>query len=210
MHMSHMKRDRFLSYWLCDTWTLKIKKEHDMHNQTSGIHQKWGFNSQQSKGKGQMLPFASKLVNDICTLFIKCKAIWYSDWNPARMTVQLCNLGYSRLTEPVKVRCLDQCSKMQFITFQNFHIQTWFSQFLWFFSLKCWFKGQMISRIHLILPNAYKLMCFDRNINGNRDVKFLECDKWSLHWYKNLTLVCGLNYYTVKCSVRGSVTKGHV
>ena len=77
---------------------------------------------------------------------------------------------------------------MQFITFQNFHIQTWFSQFLWFFSLKCWFKGQMISRIHLILPNAYKLMCFDRNINGNRDVKFLECDKWSLHWYKNLTL----------------------
>ena len=88
-----------------------------------------------------------------------------------------------------KVRCLYQCSKMQFITFQNFHIQTWFSQFLWFFSLKCWFKGQMISRIHLILPNAYKLMCFDRNINGNRDVKFLECDKWSLHWYKNLTLV---------------------
>ena len=51
MHMSHMKRDRFLSYWLCDTWTLKIKKEHDMHNQTSGIHQKWGFNSQQSKAK---------------------------------------------------------------------------------------------------------------------------------------------------------------
>ena len=93
---------------------------------------------------------------------------------------------YLKLT---KVRCLYQCSKMQFITFQNFHIQTWFSQFLWFFSLKCWFKGQMISRIHLILPNAYKLMCFDRNINGNRDVKFLECDKWSLHWYKNLTLV---------------------
>ena len=90
---------------------------------------------------------------------------------------------------PTKVRCLYQCSKMQFITFQNFHIQTWFSQFLWFFSLKCWFKGQMISRIHLILPNAYKLMCFDRNINGNRNVKFLECDKWSLHWYKNLTLV---------------------
>ena len=74
MHMSHMKRDRFLSYWLCDTWTLKIKKEHDMHNQTSGIHQKWGFNSQQSKGKGQMLPFASRVVNDICILFIKREA----------------------------------------------------------------------------------------------------------------------------------------
>ena len=24
--------------------------------------------------------------------------------------------------------------------------------------------------------NEYKLMCFDRNINGNGDVKFLECD----------------------------------
>ena len=95
--------------------------------------------------------------------------------------------GLSEIT--YKVSFFYQCSKMQFITFQNFHIQTWFSQFLWFFSLKCWFKGQMISRIHLILPNAYKLMCFDRNINGNRDVKFLECDKWSLHWYENLTLV---------------------
>ena len=31
----------------------------------------------------------------------------------------------------------------------------------------------MMSEIHLSLPNAYKLMCFDRNINGNRDVKFL-------------------------------------
>ena len=30
-----------------------------------------------------------------------------------------------------------------------------------------------MSRIHLSLPNAYTLMCFDRNINGNRDVKFL-------------------------------------
>ena len=31
----------------------------------------------------------------------------------------------------------------------------------------------MVSRIDLSRPNAYKLMCFDRNINGNRDVKFL-------------------------------------
>ena len=31
----------------------------------------------------------------------------------------------------------------------------------------------MMSKIHLSLPNAYKLMCFDRNVNGNRDVKFL-------------------------------------
>ena len=26
------------------------------------------------------------------------------------------------------------------------------------------------------LPNAYKLLCFDRNINGNRDFEFLEYD----------------------------------
>ena len=93
-----------------------------------------------------------------------------------------------KVTEFAKVSFFLQCSKMQLITFQNFHIQTCFSQFLWFFSLKCWFKGQMMSKIHLSLPNAYKLMCFDRNVNGNRDVKFLECDKWSLHWYENLTL----------------------
>ena len=34
----------------------------------------------------------------------------------------------------------------------------------------------MMSRIHLGLRNEYKLMCSDRNINGNRDVNFLECD----------------------------------
>ena len=34
-----------------------------------------------------------------------------------------------------------------------------------------------ISRIHLKdLPDTYKLLCFDRNINENNDVKFLECD----------------------------------
>ena len=29
---------------------------------------------------------------------------------------------------------------------------------------------------HLGLPNAHKLMCFDRNINGNMDFKFLGWD----------------------------------
>ena len=53
---------------------------------------------------------------------------------------------------------------------------------------QCWFKGQIISRIHLSLPNAYKLMCFDRNINGNRDIKFFEWYYWSLHSRKNLIL----------------------
>ena len=44
-------------------------------------------------------------------------------------------------------------------------------------------------RIHLILTNAYKLMCFDRNINGNRDVKFLECDYLLVRACMKLTLV---------------------
>ena len=69
----------------------------------------------------------------------------------------------------IKVSFFVYCAKMQLITLQNFNTQTCFSQFLWFFSLKCWFKGQW-------MPNSYKLMSFDRNINGNRDVKFLECD----------------------------------
>ena len=77
---------------------------------------------------------------------------------------------------------------MQIIPLQNFIIKTCFIQFLWFIRLKCWFKGQIISRIHLSLPNAYKLMCFDRNINVNRDDKFYEWDYWSLHWWKKLTL----------------------
>ena len=47
----------------------------------------------------------------------------------------------------------------------------------------------MMSRIHLSLPNAYKLMCFDKNINGNGDDKFFEWDYWSLHWPRKLTLV---------------------
>ena len=74
---------------------------------------------------------------------------------------------------------------MQLITLQNFNIQTCFSKFLWFFH---WFKDQIISRIHLILPNAHKLMCFDRNINGNRDVKFLKCDYLLVQRCVNLTL----------------------
>ena len=73
----------------------------------------------------------------------------------------------------VKVSFFLQCTKMLLITLQNYNIQTCFSQFLWFFSLKCWFKDQIISRICLScisLPNTYKMMCFDRNINENRDV----------------------------------------
>ena len=31
-------------------------------------------------------------------------------------------------------------------------------------------------------------MCFDKNINGNRDVKFLECDYLLVQWFVKLTL----------------------
>ena len=41
----------------------------------------------------------------------------------------------------------------------------------------------------LSLTNEYTLMFFDRNINGNRDVKFFEWDYWSLHGRNNLSLI---------------------
>ena len=46
----------------------------------------------------------------------------------------------------------------------------------------------MISKIHLGLPNAYKLICFGRNINGNKDVKFLGCDYLLAQWCVIITL----------------------
>ena len=41
------------------------------------------------------------------------------------------------------------------------------------------------------LPNAYKLMCFNKNVNGNRDVKFLECDYLLVHFNIQLTYQSG-------------------
>ena len=70
------------------------------------------------------------------------------------------------ITGLTKVSFFDLCNKMQIIPIKKFNIQTCFFQFLWFFRLKCWFQGQLIPRIHLILPNAYTQMYFDRNING--------------------------------------------
>jgi hypothetical protein len=54
----------------------------------------------------------------------------------------------------------------------------------------------MIPRIHLILPNAYKLMCFDGNINENRNVRSLECDYLLVQWCMELTLVKSCEYVT--------------
>ena len=81
-----------------------------------------------------------------------------------------------------------QCSKMQLISFKKIIIKTCFIQFLWFFRLKCWLKGRIISRIHLSLPKEYKLMYFSRNNVGYRDDKFFEWYYLSLQWPKKLTL----------------------
>ena len=86
---------------------------------------------------------------------------------------------------------------MQLIPHKKINIKTCSIQFLWFFRLKCLLKGHIISRIQLSRPNAYKLMCFDRNFNGNGNVKLYEWDNWSLHRRKNLTLATFLSYYNV-------------
>ena len=104
---------------------------------------------------------------------------------------------------------------MQLITSQNFNIQTCFSHSFWFFSLKCWFKGQIISRLHLGLPNAYKLMCFYRNNNGNMDVKFLRCDYFLVQRCMKLTLEVNLwskkkeNYVANKIVKALKINFGH-
>ena len=51
---------------------------------------------------------------------------------------------------------------------------------LWFWSLECEYKGQIVSKLDLDLLNEYKLMYFDRNHFGNNDGKILECNKWVL------------------------------
>ena len=79
----------------------------------------------------------------------------------------------NKIPRDSKVSFFLQCSKVRLIPLKKFNIQACFFHFLWFFRLKCWFQGQITPRIHLILSNAYTEMCFDRNINGNRDFKIL-------------------------------------
>ena len=94
-----------------------------------------------------------------------------------------------------KVSFFVQRTNMQLITIQNFNIQTYDSHCFWFFSLKCRFKSQIIFRILLSLPNANKLICFDRNIKGNRDVTFLECDYLRVQRCVKLTLPITNKFY---------------
>ena len=86
-----------------------------------------------------------------------------------------------------KVSFFGTCSKMQIIPIKNLNIKKVVPQFLWFFRLKCWFKGQIISRIHLSLPNAYKWCVL---IEKSMEIGMLnfDWDYWSLHWWKKATL----------------------
>ena len=54
---------------------------------------------------------------------------------------------YFKKSKVTKVSFLGLCSKMQIIPIKNLNIKKVVPQFLWFFRLKCWFKGQIISRI---------------------------------------------------------------
>ena len=82
----------------------------------------------------------------------------------------------------------DDATIAEFGTFVQTHKVLVLLQDLEFFRLKCRFKGLLISRIHLSLANAYTLMCFDRNIKGKRDVKFLESDYLLVQRCVKLTL----------------------
>jgi len=66
--------------------------------------------------------------------------------------------------------------------------------------LKSEFKGQIVSKFDLGLLNAYKPMYFGRNINGNRDVKFLECDYLLVQRCVKLTLPIKLQKVSHKIS----------
>ena len=45
-----------------------------------------------------------------------------------------------------------------------------------FSGFKSEFIGPIVSKFYLGLLNAYQVLYFDRNVNGNKDDKFLDCD----------------------------------
>ena len=73
-------------------------------------------------------------------------------WNTADLVI------FPKTSCFVKVSFFVQCIRKQLITLQNFNIQICFSSFLSFFNLKFWFKGQIISRIHLMHTNLCVLI----------------------------------------------------
>ena len=123
--------------------------------------------------KGSYLDHRLPQQESLYPIGLKSKII--KNWNPLHW-VPLHMIGLIGLTKnPSKVSFFGQCSKMQLIPLQNIIIKTCFIQFLWFFRLKCWFKGQIISRIHLSLPNAYKLMCWFEWLKGQGFSLFSLC-----------------------------------
>ena len=87
--------------------------------------------------------------------FVKMKYITFSfeQLNKKMQEIEMSRCLFGSQSSPSKVSFFLQCRKMQLIPLKKFNIETCFFQFLWFFRLKCWFKGQIISRIHLSLPN---------------------------------------------------------
>ena len=134
----------------------------------------------QSKSKKTLIHKLSSRNNlALDNFFLKCGGMILLNFNFEDVYSQYVKQDLNKKLYPrakSNVSFFVQCIKKQLIALQNFNTQTCFRQFLWFSCLEYWFKGQIIYRIHPILPNAYKLMCFDRNINGNRDVEFLEWD----------------------------------
>ena len=109
------------------------------------------------------LPFGPVLYRYIAGVRTICVINWFWQWQKAWTRNSAKNSRVKDTKDNVnllKVSFFGQRSKMQLIPLQNVNDKTCFIQFLWFFRLKCWFKGQIISRIHLSLPNAYKLMCY--------------------------------------------------
>ena len=78
-----------------------------------------------------------------------CEVSWL---NPCCLTFkeagsQPQNLALVDQLPSSKVSFLGLCSKMQIMPIKNLNIKKVVPQFLWFFRLKCWFKGQITSRI---------------------------------------------------------------
>ena len=104
---------------------------HSMYN-NKGLRKnylKWSLNSNRESEIIQTVNARNKNWQEFCRINLRRTSQWHK-------TIS-------------KVSFFVQCIKKQLITLQNFNIQPCFRQFLWFFSLKCWFKDQILPRIHL-------------------------------------------------------------
>ena len=74
------------------------------------------------------------MINDKQTNFMAIKEVVKDSIKESSQFLTTCAKFAISLA---KVSFFVQCKKMQLITLQNFNTQTYFSQFLWVFSLKC-------------------------------------------------------------------------